>query len=284
MMLLLAAVLALDVHAAVEANPSCERLASFALAHGTVTLAQAVDAGAMPDLPSLPAFCRVAVTLAPSSDSDIKMELWMPAANWNGKFQAVGNGAFNGSIATAAMAAALRRGYATASTDTGHTGNTASFALGHPEKVIDFGWRAVHETAVVSKALVAAFYATAPAHSYFTGCSAGGRQALKEAQRFPEDFDGIVAGAPGLDWTGRAAQAVRLAQATEQSEAARLSAADAQLLHAAVVDACDTLDGVKDGVIEQPKRCTFDPAVLQCTATRTSSCLTAAQVRTAALL
>jgi feruloyl esterase len=283
MMLLLAAALALDIHA-VEANTSCDRLASFALAHGTVTLARPVDAGAMPELPSLPAFCRVAVTLQPSADSDIKMELWMPAANWNGKFQAVGNGAFSGSIATAAMAAALRRGYATASTDTGHTGNTASFAAGHPEKVVDFGWRAVHETAVAAKAIVAAFYATAPAHSYFTGCSAGGRQALKEAQRFPGDFDGIVAGAPGLDWTGRAAQAVRVAQATEKSEAVRLSAADARLLHTAVLDACDALDGVKDGIIENPKRCTFDPAALQCTATRTSSCLTAAQVQTATML
>jgi feruloyl esterase len=137
---------------------------------------------------------------------------------------------------------------------------------------------------VAAKAIVAAFYATAPAHSYFTGCSAGGRQALKEAQRFPDDFDGIVAGAPGLDWTGRAAQAVRVAQATEKSEAARLSAADARLLHAAVLEACDALDGVKDGVIEDPRRCTFDPAALQCTATRTSSCLTDAQVRTATLL
>jgi feruloyl esterase len=290
MMLLLAAVLALnaDANAATPTTnsdgASCERLSSFAVAHGTVTAARTVEAGALPDLPSLPSFCRVAVTLKPSADSDIKMELWMPAANWNGKLQAVGNGAFNGSIATTAMAAALRRGYATASTDTGHSGNTASFALGHPEKVVDFGWRAVHETAVAAKAIVAAFYTTAPTRSYFTGCSAGGRQALKEAQRFPEDFDGIVAGAPGLDWTGRAAQAVRIAQLTDKNDAARLSAADAQLLHAAVLDACDALDGVKDGVIENPTRCTFDPTALQCTATRTSGCLTAAQVRTASAI
>ena len=262
---------------------ACERLTTVAVPHGTVTSAQSVAAGALAEFATLPAFCRVAATLKPSEDSDIKMELWLPAANWNGKFQEVGNGAFNGSIAEPAMAAALRRGYAAASTDTGHTGNTAGFALGHPEKVIDFGWRAIHDTAVASKAIVEAFYASAPRLSYFTGCSAGGRQALKEAQRFPADFDGIVAGAPGLDWTGRAAQAVRVAQATEKPEA-RLSKEDAALLHTAALAACDALDGVKDGVIDDPTRCTFDPAALQCASEKTASCLTPAQVRTAKLL
>jgi feruloyl esterase len=262
---------------------ACERLTTVAVPHTVVTSAQSVAAGALAQFATLPAFCRVAATLTPSSDSDIKMELWLPAADWNGKFQEVGNGAFSGSIALPAMAAALRRGYAAASTDTGHTGNTAEFALGHPEKVIDFGWRAVHETAVASKAIVEAFYGSAPRLSYFTGCSAGGRQGLKEAQRFPGDFDGIVAGAPGLDWTGRAAQAVRLAQATEKPEA-RLSPADARLLHNAVLDACDAHDGVKDGVVDDPTRCTFDPAALQCASEKTASCLTAAQVRTAKML
>jgi tannase/feruloyl esterase len=270
-MLLLAAALA------------CERLATTPLPNATVTSAQTVAAGAVPKEPDLPAFCRVAVTLTPSSDSDIKMELALPLERWNGKFQEVGNGAFNGSVALPAMAAALRRGYAAASTDTGHTGNTASFGLGHPEKVIDFGWRAVHETAVVSKILLAAFYERAASHAYFVGCSAGGRQALKEAQRFPADFDGIVAGAPGLDWTGRAAQAVRLAQAT-QSEAARLTARDTRLLHAAVLEKCDALDGVKDGVIEDPARCAFDPGVLQCKGAADGSCLSAAQVATARMM
>src|SRR2546430_9115840 len=148
------------------------------------------------------------------------------------------------------MAAAVRRGYAAASTDTGHTGNTAGFALGHPEKVIDFGWRAVHETAVASKAIVEAFYAAAPRLSYFTGCSAGGRQGLKEAQRFPGDFDGIVAGAPGLDWTGRAGQAVRVAPATEQPDA-RLSPAHARLLPPRGVDARHAQDRGKDGVARE---------------------------------
>ena len=128
----------------------------------------------------------MAATLKPTSDSDIKIEVWLPASGWNGKFQAVGNGGFSGAIAYPAMARALARGYAAASTDTGHVGNTASFALGHPEKLIDFGWRAVHEMTVASKKVVAAHYGAAPKFSYFNGCSAGGRQAMAEAQRFPD--------------------------------------------------------------------------------------------------
>src|SRR5256885_15509334 len=159
----------------------CNTLASTPLQNATVTAAQTVDAGAMEQFSNLPAFCRVAVTLKPSTDSDIKMELWLPAANWNGKFQEVGNGAFNGSLALPAMATALRRGYAAASTDTGHTGNTASFGLVHPEKVIDFGWRAGHETADPSEKIIEALYVSAPKLAYFTGCTACGRQGLKEA-------------------------------------------------------------------------------------------------------
>src|SRR5579863_9654465 len=222
--------------APLKATASCEGLASLTLPNATITLARAVDAGAFAPAASAGgggaagqtfnaarAFCRVAATLRPSNDSDIRIELWMPAANWNGKFQAVGNGAFSGSIAYPAMMTALARGYAAGSTDTGHAGGSASFALGHPEKVIDFGWRAVHEMTVTSKTIIAAYYEAAPRYSYWNGCSAGGRQALKEAQRFPADFDGIIAGAPGLDWTGRAAQAVHVAQALQKDGTARLS-------------------------------------------------------------
>src|SRR3954470_22436941 len=164
-------------------SASCERLSSLRLAGATVTLAQAVDAGAFtpPDAApearraaALPAFCRVAATLRPTSDSDIKIEVWMPVSNWNGKFQAVGNGAFSGSIAYPSMSTALARGYATSSTDTGHSGNTASFAAGHPEKVIDFGWRAVHQMTLAGRQIITAYYDAAPAHSYWNGCSAGG--------------------------------------------------------------------------------------------------------------
>ena len=271
---------------------SCSELAEMALPHATITVAVSVPAGAfMPDalagageFTALPAFCRVAATLKPTSDSDIKIEVWLPASGWNGKFQAVGNGAFNGAIAYPAMGRALARGYATASTDTGHVGNTASFALGHPEKLIDFGWRAVHEMTVASKAVVAAHFGTAPKFSYWNGCSAGGRQAMAEAQRFPADFDGIIAGAPGLDWTGRAAQAVRIAQALDDNHAARLLQPQRQLLHRAVIEACDALDGVKDGLLENPTRCRFDPAVLQCRSAGEAGCLSAPQVETARLV
>jgi feruloyl esterase len=277
-----------------SAAGTCESLASLTLPNATITLAEAVPAGGFTEpggrgrqntpAAKLPAFCRVAATLKPSSDSDIKMELWMPASNWNGKFQAVGNGAFNGNINYGAMTTALQRGYATSSTDTGHTGGGAAWALGHPEKTIDFGWRAIHEMTVASKKVIESHYDGGPRLSYWNGCSAGGRQAMKAAQRFPADFNGIIAGAPGLDWTGRAAGAVRVAKTLETNEAARLTEAQRKLLHGAVIEACDTLDGVKDGLIENPKRCSFNPAVLQCKGADGSSCLTAPQVETARMM
>lgn len=258
-----------------DGSGSCAELSKLALPNVKVTLAEAVEAGN---------YCRVAATLTPTSDSDIKIEVWLPATGWNGKFQAVGNGAFSGSIAAAAMRTALSRGYATGSTDTGHAGGSASFALGHPEKAIDFGWRAVHEMTLTAKKIVAGYYDAPAKFSYWNGCSAGGRQAMKEAQRFPEDFDGIIAGAPGLDWTGRAAQAVRVAKTLEKNEAARLTQTQRQLLHAAVVGACDATDGVKDGLIENPARCKFDAGALLCKGPDGGGCLTKEQVETARLI
>ena len=180
----------------------CENLKSLALPDVVITAAEVVAPGpftagrgqAQPVI--LPAHCRIAAVLKPSADSHIEMELWLPTGNWNGKFQAVGNGGWAGTISLPAMASALREGYATASNDTGHKGGSAQFALGHPEKVIDFAYRAMHEMTVKSKALIAAFYDRAPRLSYYNGCSTGGRQGLMEAQRYPEDFDAIVAGAP----------------------------------------------------------------------------------------
>jgi feruloyl esterase len=277
---------------------ACGALASLSLPNVTITLAQSNEAGpfspavrgataAAPDttrsIPIPRAFCRVAATLTPSKDSHIQIEVWMPSTGWNQKLQAVGNGAFNGTVAYPAMATALARGYATASTDTGHTGNTASFGLGHPEKVVDFGWRAVHEMTVAAKGIVTAHYSQAPRWSYWNGCSAGGRQGLKEVQRFPADFDGVIAGAPGLDWTGRAAQAMRIATALERAPASRLSQPHRELLHGAVVDACDARDGLKDGLISEPNRCAFDPGTLLCKGAETT-CLSAGQVDTARLI
>lgn len=279
-------------------NDACARASTLKLPNVSVTSADVVAAGAFTPpggggaagtgaarpYASLPAFCRVAATLTPSRDSDIKIEVWMPVSGWNSKLQSVGNGAFNGTISYPAMAAALARGYATASTDTGHSGGSASFGLGHPEKVIDFGWRAVHEMTIAAKPIVAAHYGSGPRYSYWNGCSAGGRQGLKEAQRFPADYDGIIAGAPGHDWTGRAAQAVHAAQSLQRNEAARLTEPKRVALHAAVVAACDARDGATDGLLENPTECGFDPGTLQCRGADDGHCLTPAQVETARML
>ena len=277
------------------AASSCESLSSLALSQTTITLAETVAAGsftppagtgrgrgANPEaFRNLPAFCRVAATLKPTGDSDIKMEIWLPAAGWNGKLEANGNGGWTGSITPATLAAGLERGYAAVMTDTGHEGGSASFALGHPEKLIDYGYRAVHEMTVKSKAIIAAYYGDGPKLSYWNGCSAGGRQALKEAQRYPEDFNGIVAGSPGINWTGRAVQAVWIGQATHRDEASAIPAAKFPAIHQAALDACDALDGVKDGIIEDPTRCKFDPQVMACKDADGPACLTASQVETA---
>ena len=229
----------------------------------------------------LPAFCRVAATIKPTPDSDIKIEVWLPASGWNGKYQAVGNGGWAGSITYGAMARALRAGYATSSTDTGHTGGNASFALGHPEKLIDYAYRSVHEMTVKSKAIATAFYGTAATRSYFNGCSTGGRQALVEAQRFPNDFDGIVAGAAANPKSGLDAWRIWMTQAMLKDKASFIPAEKHRVIHQAVLSECDGLDGVKDGLIENPTRCRFDPAVLACRGADGPNCLTAAQLETA---
>jgi feruloyl esterase len=272
----------------------CESLASLALPGGTVTLAQTVAAGEFKEPPGgpprkglpgnftrLPAFCRVAATLRPSADSEIKIEVWMPVQGWNGKFQAVGNGGWSGSIMYPSLGGALLHGYAAASTDTGHAGGSGSFALGHPEKLIDFGYRAVHEMTLKAKAVIAAYYGDGPKLSYWNGCSSGGKQGLKEAQRFPGDYNGIIAGAPANYWTHLMVGSLWTAQAVHKDEASMIPASKYPLIHKAVLEACDALDGVKDGVLEDPTRCHFDPQTLLCKGDDTSDCLTAAQVEAA---
>jgi feruloyl esterase len=289
--LLLAVSALLMLYSFPAAAASCESLASLKLPDATVTLAESVASGAFApaggggrgggaQFSDLPAFCRVAVTLKPTSDSDIKVELWMPAANWNGKFNAVGNGGWNGNIDQNALAASLRRGYAAASTDTGHQGG-AGVWMQNQQKLIDFGYRAVHEMTVKSKVLINTFYGNDARLSYFTGCSAGGRQALKAAQMFPNDFNGIVAGAPALNSTGRAAFSVWIAQNMHKEEGSYIPPAKYGPIHDAVLESCDALDGVKDRVLENPRVCKFDPKVLQCKAGDAASCLTSAQVLSA---
>lgn len=273
---------------------TCESLAALALPGTSITLAKTEPAGTFtppkpsrmpgPPLNNLPAFCRVAGEIKPTSDSDIKFELWMPASGWNGKFMGTGNGGWAGEIWYAELGDALRRGYAAANTDTGHEGNggDASFALGHPEKVIDFGYRAVHEMTVKAKSILAAYYGVAPKHSYWNGCSSGGKQGLTEAQRFPRDYDGIIAGAPANFFSHLIVSGIWIAQATREDSGAYIPKEKLPLLHKAVLDACDSLDGVKDGVLENPKRCHFDPKALLCKGADGSGCLMAAQVEAVA--
>jgi feruloyl esterase len=280
------------VVAAPAMGAPCESLSTFSQAHVSVTLAQSIGAKQFTPpngrggrgggaFANLPAFCRVAATLTPSADSNIQVEVWLPAVDWNGKLQAVGNGAWAGNISYPAMATALLAGYATVSTDTGHTGGNANFIVGHPEKLVDFEERAVHEMTVTAKAIAAAYYGNAPERSYFNGCSTGGRQALTEAQRYPLDFDAIVAGAPANFAKRQTFGQIWLWQATHKDEASLITPDKFVVLHKAAVAQCDALDGVKDGVLENPARCKFDPKVVECKNGDGPDCLTPAQVEAA---
>src|SRR5262245_14723848 len=274
------------------ATIACETLGQVKLTSGTITAAQPVEAGAFaPPTPanaaataafaSLPAFCRVTARLTPTPDSDIRVEVWLPRSGWNGKLQAVGNGGLGGTIPYPALAAAVRAGYAAAGTDTGHVGGNGDFVAGHPEKLVDFAHRAIHEMTVAAKAVVAAHYDARPARSYFNACSTGGRQALIEAQRYPDDFDGIVSGDPSWDQMRLYAARVALNVFVNRDASAVIPPAKYSMMHNAVLAACDTQDGVKDGVIEDPPRCAFDFATLTCSGDDRDDCLTKAQVATA---
>ncbi|HMD50121.1 MAG TPA: tannase/feruloyl esterase family alpha/beta hydrolase [Bryobacteraceae bacterium] len=271
---------------AIQAAPaSCDSLAKLSLPNLTVKTAEAVPAGSFtppgsPAINGLPAFCRVAGTIKPSPDSDIEIEVWMPSTGWNGKFEGIGNGGYAGAISYGPMAAAVQHGYATASTDTGHKagGTDAGWALGHPEKVTDFGYRAIHETAEKAKAIIHGFYGEAPKRSYFESCSNGGRQALMEAQRFPADYDGIVAGAPANNWTHLLTTAAYNMTALLNDPASYIPAAKLAAIEQANLEACDALDGVKDGVIDDPSACHPNLSKLLCSGAETNSCLTAPQL------
>jgi hypothetical protein len=273
---------------------SCERLAQLALPAAQITLAQSIPAGGFSgpralysekDLSAfykaLPAFCRISAEAHPSADSDIKIEVWLPALDWNGKLQGIGNGGFAGQIDYFELGRAVSQGYAAAATDTGHTGAPidAAWALGHPEKVIDFGYRGIHEMTRVAKAVSQAFYGSTLKYSYFDGCSDGGREALMEAQRYPEDYDGILAGAPANYWTALLSTAVWDTQALTVDPASYIPAGKVPAIAKAVLAACDSLDGVSDGILNDPRQCHFDPATIQCKSGEESDkCLTAPQV------
>lgn len=281
----------LDVRTAPAAN--CEQLAALKLPHTEITLAERVAAGAfkvpagasapgMPpgDYSRLPPFCRVAGTSRPTADSDIRFEVWMPATGWNGKFVGVGNGVWAGSITYVAMVEPLAKGYATAATDDGHQGNPldASFAAGHPEKLVDFGHRAVHEVTVAAKAIVAAFYGKSPNRSLFVSCSTGGRQGLMEAYRYPGDYDGISSMAPANPMTNLMVGSLWTGYATLKNAESHIPPQKFAVVHEAAVAACDADDGVRDGIISAPRKCHFDPAALACKNGDAPDCLTAPQL------
>jgi feruloyl esterase len=278
---------------------SCESLAKLVLPDTTITMAQPVAAGefkvpanpgaskkgpAAPQPPT-PAFCRVAATLKPSSDSDIKIEVWLPLSEWNGKFLGVGGGGWAGRIAyngnPLGLTDAVRRGYAAANTDTGHDASVStggSFIPGHPEKLTDYGHRAVHEMTVKAKAIVAAYYGIPAKHSYFIGCSLGGMQAVVEAYRYPEDYNGIIAGAPANPMTLFNAAQLWPAWLIGKDPARFIPSAKYTMIHEAAIKACATPVGLNDGLIENPALCRFDPKQLLCKGADGPDCLTAAQV------
>ena len=264
----------------VRAAAACDSLRGLTLPEATITDAREIAANTAPFFVPR-AFCRVLVTLTPTPDSDIKAEVWLPASGWNGKFQAVGNGDAAGVISYDAMTEAVRRGYATSSTDTGHVGNTMAFALGHREKYVDFGYRAVHEMTVKAKAIVEAFYGAAASHSYWNGCSQGGRQGITEAIRYPDDYDAIIAGAPAIAHMRLHAARLALNMFVNRSGDSYIPAAKYPAIHRAALGACDALDGVTDGLIANPSTCRFDPEVLECRNGDDLSCLTPVQVETA---
>jgi feruloyl esterase len=261
----------------------CESLTSVSIENGTIVKAEVVPEGPFvrPDAPAgdgrnsaaepIPAHCRVTMVLTPTFDSHIGVELWLPSEDWNGRLLAVGNGWFAGSIqGYGDMQVALRRGYATVATDTGHAaadGPGAMFGLAHPEKIIDFAYRAVHDMTVKSKRIIDAFYNEPLSYSYFKGCSTGGRQAVMAAQRFPGDFDGIIAGAMANRHihmhTARVARGIRVARNPDET----ISAEQAQMVTEAVMSKCDTLG---EGFLNNPRQCTFDVSSLLCGGATTS--------------
>jgi feruloyl esterase len=263
---------------------ACADLTGVRLDDTTITLAQPLPAGANANpvgTIALP-ICRVVGVTDPA----VQFEVWLPSTGWNGKFQLVGNGGTAGVISYPAMRTALARGYAVASTDTGHvsTGSfDSSWALNRPDLVADFGHRGTHVTAVNGKAVTRAFYGQKPNYSYYVGCSKGGQQGLMEAQRYPEDFDGLIAGDPANNWTRfYAGSHLWYSMATLKDPESYIPASKTALLGNASREACDAIDGIVDGVIDDPRKCKFDPAVLTCKAGQDpATCLTPKQVEAA---
>ena len=279
----------------IQAAGVCARIAEaqLGLPYTTITVAEAV---APPFTPPETfssrgytvddvSFCRVAGTSRPEAGSEIRFEVWLPAADaWNGRFQGIGSGGSAGAIRYPQLAAAVRNGYAAVATDNGHTSDSGfdgSWSLGHPARLVDFGYRAQHEATVAGKAVTGAYYGREADYAYFVGCSQGGHHALMEAQRYPDDYDGIVAGAPANYWIGLMTGELWAGLATTKDPAQDLPREKLPLLGAVVLEACDAVDGLEDGLIDDPRACDFDPGVLECAGADGADCLTAGQVAAA---
>jgi feruloyl esterase len=277
---------------------SCAKLGTVKLAGGTVTSAKFVAAGALPAPPArgggpaaggrgnpfadVPAVCTVAATMKPSADSNFKVEVWMPAIEWNGKLRGTGNGGLGGGTGANpnALAAGVRRGYVTVGSNTGHEGNS-SYAIDHPEQIKDFGYRSAHEMTVAAKALTRAFYGSAPKLSLMAESGGGTIAALSAAQRYPEDYDGLAVVAMSSYLTRHTFGQMWVWMATHKDEASFIPQDKYPLLAQAALTSCDTLDGLKDGIIGDVEGCRFDPVSLQCKEAAGPNCLTASQVEAA---
>jgi feruloyl esterase len=235
--------------------------------------------GEGPPIGGLPAFCRVTGRIHPEAGSDIHFEVWMPSQGWDGRLNGAGNGGFAGSISYLELSEAVKAGQAGASTDTGHAAATmdGTWAKGHPERVRDFGSRSIHLTAIAAKSIIASFYGRAPDHSYFMGCSNGGRQALMEASLFPDDYDGILAGAPAAALTDLAMSMVNTVQA-QLPPGAAIRPEQAKRLQDEVLKQCDVLDGQLDGLLADPRRCKVDVSRLACGDGNVSACFSSEQI------
>lgn len=230
-----------------------------------------------------PAFCRVIAVLKPSADSNIRTEIWLPESGWNGKFAGIGNFGWGGDLRYSGMLDSLVQGYATASNDTGHDksgpdGDGGRFLLGHPEKMVDYAYRAVHEMTVDAKKLIQAYYGTKPSHAYFFGCSLGGLEGLVEAKRYPADYDGIVVGAPPNPLSKFNAAQLWPSWLISQNPERLIPKDKYDLIHKAAMHACASKIGLADDVLDEPDRCHFDPIVLQCKGPDAPDCLTGPQV------
>jgi hypothetical protein len=278
---------------------TCNSVAGLKLPDTVITVAQDIGVGKFvppegrpSDLQltaykGLPAFCRVRGVIKPSPESNIEFEVWMPASGWNGRYMGVGNGGSGGFINYAAengpsLAWALRDGFVASSTDTGHHGDNDdfSFARGHREQRLDYHYRAIHETARAAKAVIRTFYGTVAKHSYFSGCSDGGRQGLMEAQRYPADYDGVLVCSPAVHRTHSIGVWAWVAQAVAAEPGSEIPPKKLSVIHDAVIASCDALDGLEDGLVAEPTKCRFDPASLLCTGAESERCLAQPQVST----